>query len=156
MALLDAPLAREEKPLRTTILPGALTIFMRKEPRHPAASCAAEKQLGSLNVTFKGLEAGSSYLLNFLNGRPSSSSEPLPRASGGNRLAFGGLPTGQYGGRLVADANGNGRWDTGSFEKRLLPEVIFTQKFEPLKAEWEQEVEFSPGSSGKWRGEGKK
>ena len=35
------------------------------------------------------------------------------------------LPPGKYGARVVLDANGNGRWDTGDYQRKLQPETVY-------------------------------
>ena len=145
------------KNLRMTILPGALTDIFGEKNRDTLRRqivVLPEKQLGSLNITFKDLDVGKSYLFELLNGETVVERRSFQVGAAANRLVFAALPVGQYGGRLTEDINGNGRWDTGSFEEKRLPEVIFSQKFETLKADWEQEVEFSPGVKGKFRGGG--
>lgn len=141
------------KNLRLTILPGALTDYLGEKNRDTLrrnVSVLSEKQLGALTVNFTGLETGKSYLFELLNGDVAVERRVFEVSATGNKFAFAALPVGQYGGRLIEDLNKNGRWDSGSFDEKRQPEIIFTQKFETLKPDWEQEVEFSPG--GKERG----
>jgi len=50
------------------------------------------------------------------------------------------LEAGTYFIRVILDSNGNGRWDQGNFQEKILPEKIFFIKNEiPLKQNWEQE-----------------
>ena len=54
---------------------------------------------------------------------------------------FEGLPPGGYSVKVVEDLNGNGRWDSGDYFKKLQPERISTAQLEELKANWEIEAE---------------
>jgi hypothetical protein len=48
------------------------------------------------------------------------------------------LPAGTYTVRAIIDANKNGRWDMGDYEKRIQPEkVVFLPKEIPLRENWE-------------------
>ncbi len=147
------------KNLRLIILPGALTDYLGEKNRDTLRrqiSVLSEKQLGSLNVIFKNLEAGRFFVFELLAGETILERRKFQATAAGNKFPFVALPVGQYSGRLIDDSNGNGRWDTGSFDEKRQPEVIFTQKFEALKAEWEQEVEFSPsGKKERSGGDGK-
>jgi uncharacterized protein (DUF2141 family) len=48
------------------------------------------------------------------------------------------LPPAKYYLRVIEDKNGNGRWDTGSLNKRTLPEnIVIHKELIQLKANWE-------------------
>ncbi|WP_338759839.1 Ig-like domain-containing domain [Bernardetia sp. ABR2-2B] len=53
---------------------------------------------------------------------------------------FENLSVGKKTMRVLVDTNGNGKWDNGSFEERILPEPVFNLKRElEIKANWEFE-----------------
>ena len=54
------------------------------------------------------------------------------------------FPPGNYNIKIIEDLNNNGRWDPGNYDKKLQPERVFTKDLEPLRANWELEVKFSP------------
>lgn len=62
------------------------------------------------------------------------------KASGDTLVEFQQIEPGQYGVRCIEDQNGNGKWDTGNYITRALPERILrytlTQK---LRANWDIE-----------------
>ncbi|AFM03973.1 hypothetical protein Fleli_1552 [Bernardetia litoralis DSM 6794] len=56
------------------------------------------------------------------------------------KYRFENLSTGKKTMRVLIDKNGNGKWDNGDFEKRILPEpVLYLNKELELKANWEFE-----------------
>jgi len=52
------------------------------------------------------------------------------------------LEPGTYTIRLIEDDNKNGRWDTGDYSQQTVPERIFIKVMPPLKANWEQTIDF--------------
>ncbi|NDV57415.1 Ig-like domain-containing protein [Bacteroides sp. 519] len=42
-----------------------------------------------------------------------------------NQADFYFLPAGKYAARLIEDTNGNGVWDTGNYEQKLQPEMVY-------------------------------
>ncbi len=56
------------------------------------------------------------------------------------RVDFGLLPPGKYRLKAIMDVNGNGRWDTGEFIKKIQPErVLIHPKIFEVKSNWELE-----------------
>jgi len=56
------------------------------------------------------------------------------------RIDFGILTPGKYGLKGIEDVNGNGRWDTGEFIKKIQPErVLIHPKIFDVKRNWELE-----------------
>lgn len=57
-----------------------------------------------------------------------------------NKVLFRYVNPGTYYVRLTLDANGNGKWDTGDYEQRLQPEMVYyNPKPYELKANWDSE-----------------
>lgn len=53
------------------------------------------------------------------------------------------LQPGQYGMRIIVDANKNGKWDEGAFFKKIQPEQVIPYDNEMiLKAGWESDIDF--------------
>ncbi|MDR3297142.1 MAG: Ig-like domain-containing protein [Prevotellaceae bacterium] len=67
-------------------------------------------------------------------------------ASGDQQIDFIYVPAGTYGIRIIKDENGNGKWDTGSYWKRLQPEYATFLRPAPdkenveLKVGWDLEL----------------
>ena len=57
---------------------------------------------------------------------------------------FSSLPAGQYKLELILDRNRNGRWDPGDYERGLQPEPLQIISLEPLRANWDLEVDVRP------------
>jgi len=58
----------------------------------------------------------------------------------GKKADFGLLPPGKYGLKAIMDVNGNGRWDTGKFLKKIQPErVLVHPKIFEVRTNWELE-----------------
>jgi hypothetical protein len=56
------------------------------------------------------------------------------------RVDFGLLTPGKYSLKAIMDENGNGRWDTGEFIKKIQPEkVLIHPKIFEVKSNWELE-----------------
>ncbi|WP_375563249.1 Ig-like domain-containing protein [Bernardetia sp. OM2101] len=64
------------------------------------------------------------------------------------KYRFENLSTGKKTMRVLVDANGNGKWDNGDFEKRILPEpVAYLGRELELKANWEfEDVDINLGN----------
>jgi hypothetical protein len=53
-------------------------------------------------------------------------------------------PNGKYTRRLIEDTNGNYKWDTGNYEKKLQPEMVYYYpQLVELKALWELEQDWN-------------
>ena len=59
------------------------------------------------------------------------------------------LEPGDYKIELTQDSNKNGRWDTGSYDDKTYPEIIYKQDIETLRANWTVEVNVAPGFDSK-------
>ena len=60
-----------------------------------------------------------------------------------NPFTFKHLDPGKYGIRVIFDENQNGRWDTGSYLKKLQPERIsYFPDIIEVRANWELEQTF--------------
>lgn len=56
------------------------------------------------------------------------------------KVDFGILPPAKYGLKAIMDVNGNGKWDTGQFIKKIQPErVLIHPKIFEVKSNWELE-----------------
>ncbi|MCH2223420.1 MAG: Ig-like domain-containing protein [Crocinitomicaceae bacterium] len=60
-------------------------------------------------------------------------------------LTISELSPGNYTFRVILDENGNGKWDTGNYERRKQPETIeYYSKPTTVRANWDVEVELIP------------
>jgi len=99
-----------------------------------------EKRLGSIEITFDSLQTDQAYIIQ-LQARSQTKRE-LVIPSGREIVIFKLLEPGNYTIRLIEDDNRNGRWDTGDYDRQTIPERIFIKVMPPLKANWEQTIDF--------------
>lgn len=126
---LTSPLQPGEKAV-LTLLPGALTDHQRRthDTLTLDLSIPGEKEVGNLTVTLHTHPNAYNgpYILELLdpNGAVTltSTGVSLP-----DSVQWRSLPPRTYGLRLIEDANGNGRWDTGSLREALPPERVHLQ-----------------------------
>jgi hypothetical protein len=58
-----------------------------------------------------------------------------------NRYTIKLFPPGEYEIRILMDTNGNGKWDTGNYWKKLQPEKVITRKQRmQIRANWDNEL----------------
>jgi uncharacterized protein (DUF2141 family) len=59
------------------------------------------------------------------------------------KFTFDFMDPGTYFLRIIGDKNRNGKWDTGNFLKKLLPEeVFFSPEALQIRSNWEVEYKF--------------
>lgn len=58
---------------------------------------------------------------------------------------FNNLPLNRYYARIIMDANGNGKWDTGEYESKRQPEEVFyyPKYFDIITKNWESEEDWN-------------
>jgi len=98
---------------------------------------AAEQATGSLRIAVKGIGPQYNQLLQVLDGQQRLVEQAQVSDASPNALWDRMLP-GMYTLRLVEDRNGNGHWDTGTWEPRVQPERV-RYHTEPLnvRAAWD-------------------
>ncbi|QQR88085.1 MAG: Ig-like domain-containing protein [Flavobacteriales bacterium] len=138
--------AHKEAPgggLKLAFLPGALQDRQGRtnDTLRTEVRLAGPKEQGTLHVVLnpQGDYAGP-YILELLD---QSGRVMLARAGGTlpSKVGLSGLPPEPYGLRLVLDANGNGRWDTGAFGQNRQPErVVVHPAGANVRAGWEVEL----------------
>lgn len=106
-----------------------------------ALSVDLRKSYGNIKLSLSALNPSFPYLLQLLlpDGQ-AYLSRHLAAGSEEATLSFSNLPAQAYTLRLVEDRNGNGSWDTGSFQEKRQPERILIQKLDPLRANWDLEA----------------
>lgn len=135
---------------RLTLAPGAVTDvygIANKDTLARLINIPDEKQLGGLNLTLRALKPGAQYVLYLYNDKILEETERFTAEGDTRRVVFSRLPAAALTVRLVEDADGDGRWTSGDYYARRQPEQIFTKKLEPLRANWEVEVEMSASAS---------
>lgn len=128
------------------LLPGALTDFWgtpNADTLSRMFNVLSDKQIGTLSLTLEKIAPGKNYALQLLNGNALEEERLFTAETDSMKFVFKHLQVATYTARLVEDLNGNGRWDTGDFKAKRQPELIFTKKLDPLRANWDLELRFS-------------
>ncbi|MGI9160575.1 MAG: Ig-like domain-containing protein [Saprospiraceae bacterium] len=135
---------------RLLLAPGAVTDvygIANKDTLARLINLPDEKQLGGLNLTLRALKPGAQYVLYLYNDKILEETERFTAEGDARRVLFSRLPAAALTIRLVEDTNGDGHWTSGDYYARRQPEPIFTKKLEPLRANWEVEIEWSASAS---------
>ena len=94
---------------------------------------------GNIILKIDGLDSTQSYLCELLQGTSLVDTFYIDQ-----QPAFeyrkNTLRSGQYSIRIIEDRNQNRYWDTGNYDRKEQPELIFTKKLDQLRANWDLEV----------------
>lgn len=98
-------------------------------------------EYGSVKLVMSNVSPGKNYILQLLDDKTNVLKEEKITAD--KQLQFDLLLPGSYSLRLIDDANGSGKWDTGNYLKHLQPEQVYYYSA-PLKIRsgWDMEVEW--------------
>jgi hypothetical protein len=131
-----------------TLLPGALTDYWgssNMDTLRRTITVLTDKQLASMVVTLKGLNANKNYFLQLLNGTVIEATVAFKTTETSYKTSFDNLPLGTYTLKVTEEALVNGRWDAGDYFLHRQPERTFTKKLEPLVPNFELDVTFDVG-----------
>lgn len=108
-----------------------------------------EEDYGTLKIHLPGAFYNDSFLLYVFKGTDSIYLRPVTDSV----VTISLLQPGDYGMRLIADGNRNGKWDPGNLLKKIQPELSIPYKDKlVLKAGWENEIDFVPADNSKKTG----
>jgi len=103
-----------------------------------------ESEYGALNVRVKGLDTTLRPVLLIYREETLEKSQPMRQA----RFSFKLFRPGDYNIRILYDRNGNGRWDTGDYWKKLQPERVTSRKQKlSIRPNWDNEFEIDLGDT---------
>ncbi len=95
-----------------------------------------ESDYGSLTLRFTKIDLAKHPVIQFLNASEIVRSVPVTGSTWSDKLFI----PGEYELRILYDANNNGVWDPGNYEKKLQPEKAITlDKKLTIKANWDNE-----------------
>lgn len=140
-AKIDFDIAEKRK-TALLILPGAFTSIYGtvNDTVNATVSVRELNAMGSLTVKIKNLQH-TGYILQLLNDKGDPAEEQIITASG--NYLFSNLTPMKYRLRLIADANGNKKWDTGNYLKKIQPEKVYYYPDELIiRANWDLEQEW--------------
>ena len=118
------------------LLPGALLDFFEKpnDSTFYRVTTKANSDYGTLNVTLENAP-DIPIIVQLVNSRFKLISEELIDPN--NEVFFNYIPPANYYIRLIYDENGNGKWDTGNYLKRVQPEkIIYYPSLLDIRANW--------------------
>lgn len=136
---------KPEKKYRLTLFPGAVTDVWgvpNIDTLTLDLNVASEKRFSTLNLTVQNLKPGSSYVLEFIDGKTMLEKRIFTATTDTEKMLFPGLESKPYTLRLIDDLNRNGRWDPGNYLERRQAETLRSKTLEPLRANWEVEEDF--------------
>lgn len=134
----------DPRDVRITLLPGAITDVYggTQDTLRFQLRPAAISETGALMVKVSG-SIGDHPILQLLGARDQVLREDILPLEGG-RIGWKLLPPGTYTLRLLDDADNNGRWTTGVFVSRILPERAWRHAGTvTVRAGWDVEVEWN-------------
>ena len=132
-----------EQEYTVRLLPEAFTDFFGNSNDSIAyrLSTGGYADFGNLRLTLEG-EPKYPFILQLTNEKGRVLREIY--ATGPQPFEFNTIPPAKYLVRMIYDANGNGKWDTGNFLTKLQPErVVYYPQTIEVRANWELEQTFS-------------
>jgi hypothetical protein len=136
---------KENTPYQLKLLPGALTDFfgLQNDAFTQTLEIKTVADFGDMTLTVIDMQPDKNYVIELLD-KSNAVVEIIPM-SGDTifKKIFKAIPSGKYSIRMIQDANGNGRWDTGNYDNLSQPESLFTRELEELRAGWELDATVS-------------
>ncbi len=126
-----------------TALPGAITdIFgLTNDTIDMPVPVGAADRFGNIILKVEGLSPDNQYLLEFLENDNVIFTLYVRNQTEYNKT-LEKLKPATYRLRVTEDSNGNGRWDPANYLKGIQPERIATHEVEPLRANWDVELNY--------------
>jgi hypothetical protein len=107
-----------------------------------AFTSTAKDSYGNILLNISGASESKSYLVQLLNAQDVVVEEIRLKGVATKKEKVENLLSGVYKIKVIEDANGNGRWDTGDFYKKKQPEkIIINPNAYTLKGGWDLDVE---------------
>ena len=125
------------------ILPGGLIDWYNRPNQDTfllTYKVQARNDFGNINLTITEMDSTQNYWFQLLLGDREIANFSAQQNTSLKR-SFNALPPGKYSLKVIEDLNGNKRWDSGNYDKKLQPEKISIASIEELRASWDVEVE---------------
>ena len=97
------------------------------------------ENFGNIILKMNGLDSSQYYLCELMQGTTLVDTFYIDRQAN-FEYRKNTLKAGQYSVRIIEDRNQNRLWDTGNYDRKEQPELIFTKKLDQLRANWDLEV----------------
>ncbi len=134
-------------PYELVLLPGAVEdrFGAKNDTLNLSYFMKSDEDYGEIKMAVTELDSTANYILKLLTKSNQEKKRYTIRGQSEYSVSIPFMEPGDYKIELVQDSNKNGRWDTGSYNDRKYPEIIYTQNLEKLRANWTLEVEVTPG-----------
>ncbi len=133
----------EDKKYEFTLLPGAIKdIFGNtNDTLIQKIHVLPMDEFGDLNLTVVFPDSSINYIVELITRNNESLFEFKASQQSSIQQTFKTLPSGTYKIKVIEDANGNGRRDSGNYDEKRQPERIFEKTLDELRKNWELELE---------------
>lgn len=103
---------------------------------------AAENEFGDIIIEFEGYKEDVQYIFELMQKEKVVDQQIFKSET----VSFISKRAGEYSIRIIEDTNSNGKWDTGSIDKKRQPESVFSFKLEELRVGWDLETNINLSS----------
>lgn len=136
---------KEDISYRLEIMPEALTDFygLANDTIIQTHNVLNSKLLSSINLIVKNVQPNTNYVLQLLSNTNSLIDQLSFQADSIYQYQFNDLSTSEFNLQIIEDTNGNKKWDPANYDKKTQAEKLYSRSLEKLRANWEQEIEFS-------------
>lgn len=137
---------KEAKQYKVHIYPAAINDIYERQNKDTLQGMYVvnkSEQYGSIECTLMNADSTQQYLLQLVDGKGNVLAGKLFRDSSQYSISYPNIEVGNYIFWVVEDANKNGVWDTGLYEKRQQPEFKTISKSIALKPGWENTMEIN-------------
>lgn len=133
---------KEAIPYQVKILPNGLTdIFgLTTDTIVLNYQIQERKNFGNLRLTVDSLKTEKHYVIQLLLKKELIKEFPVTGVSTWTKLFETIKPSTDYNVHIIRDRNGNGRWDTGNYDRKEQPELTFSSQLNELKPNWDVEA----------------
>ena len=136
---------KEKVPYQLTLFPNALTDFfgLKNDTLVFKLEAAAKDDFSDLTLTVVDMNPDKGYVIELLDKGEEIIETLVMSGDTSFTKKLTTMPTGKYSVRIIHDTNKNGRWDTGDYDDKRQPEIIFSSPIEELRAGWEVDATIS-------------
>ena len=128
---------------RLTLLPGALLSLsgVENDTLNEQIPIGNEERFGTVVLRLENLDSTKTYLVELMENDQARRTLYVTGASS-RELQVEKMRPATYALRVTEDRNQNGRWDPGNYLEKIQPEPTRIAEIEPLRANWDVEVNF--------------
>ncbi len=136
---------KEEKIYKIKLLPGALTDLYgnHNDTINYQLKVLSQKELGNISIHVTNMIEKKHYILELYNSKPELVSRYFINGVTKWDKKLANLISGQYDILIIEDLNENGIWDPVDLKTKRQPEPLYRKKTEPLRPNWELDVNLS-------------